>query len=52
VEHKDGSGTIAITPEVHQPVLEQRQAFINKFGREPGECDPAFFDRTRMRRSR
>ncbi len=44
VEHKDGSATIMMTPEVHKLLLEQRQAFINKFGREPGEDDPVFFD--------
>jgi hypothetical protein len=25
-------------------MLEQRKAFIDKFGREPGPADPVFFD--------
>jgi hypothetical protein len=27
-----------------KPLLEQRKAFIDKFGREPGPNDPVFFD--------
>jgi hypothetical protein len=33
-----------MTPLVHQALLEQRKAFIEKFGREPGPNDPVFFD--------
>ena len=33
-----------MTPRVHQALLEQRKAFIEKFGREPGPEDPVFFD--------
>ena len=30
--------------ETHQAMLEQREAFVKKFGREPGPDDPVFFD--------
>jgi hypothetical protein len=33
-----------MTPRVHDALLEQRKAFIEKFGREPGPDDPVFFD--------
>jgi hypothetical protein len=33
-----------MTPRVHEALLEQRKAFIDKFGREPGPADPVFFD--------
>jgi hypothetical protein len=33
-----------MTPRVHAALLEQRKAFIEKFGREPGPGDPVFFD--------
>jgi hypothetical protein len=33
-----------MTPRVHAALMEQRQAFIDKFGREPGPGDPVFFD--------
>jgi hypothetical protein len=33
-----------MTPRVHQALLEQRKAFIEKFGREPDPDDPVFFD--------
>jgi hypothetical protein len=33
-----------MTPRVHEALLEQRKAFIEKFGREPGPDDPVFFD--------
>jgi hypothetical protein len=33
-----------MTPRVHDALLEQRKAFIDKFGREPGPDDPVFFD--------
>jgi hypothetical protein len=31
-------------PRVHEALVEQRKAFIEKFGREPGPSDPVFFD--------
>jgi hypothetical protein len=31
-------------PDVHSALLEQRAAFVEKFGREPGPNDPVFFD--------
>ena len=37
-------GVVPMTPRVHQALLEQRKAFIDKFGREPGPDDPVFFD--------
>jgi hypothetical protein len=37
-------GVIPITPLIHEALLEQRKAFIAKFGREPGPDDPIFFD--------
>jgi hypothetical protein len=33
-----------MTPPVYKALLEQRKAFIDKFGREPGADDPVFFD--------
>ena len=33
---------VPMTPRV--ALLEQRKAFIEKFGREPGPDDPVFFD--------
>src|SRR5665647_1469128 len=42
--------TIHLTPDVAdtlRPLLEsQREAFVRKFGREPGPEDPVFFDQT------
>jgi hypothetical protein len=37
-------GVFPMTPLVHEALLEQRKAFIDKFGREPGPDDPVFFD--------
>ena len=37
-------GVVPMTPRVHEALLEQRKAFIEKFGREPGPDDPVFFD--------
>lgn len=37
-------GVVPMTPRVHQALLEQRKAFVEKFGREPGPGDPVFFD--------
>jgi hypothetical protein len=37
-------GVVPMTPRVHAALLEQRKAFIDKFGREPGPGDPVFFD--------
>jgi hypothetical protein len=33
-----------MTPQIQAALLEQRKAFIEKFGREPGPDDPIFFD--------
>jgi hypothetical protein len=37
-------GVVPMTPRVREALLEQRKAFIEKFGREPGPEDPVFFD--------
>jgi hypothetical protein len=37
-------GVVPITPRVYEALLEQRKAFVDKFGREPGANDPVFFD--------
>jgi hypothetical protein len=37
-------GVVPMTPPVYKALLEQRKAFIDKFGREPGADDPVFFD--------
>ena len=37
-------GVVPMTPRVHEALLAQRKAFIDKFGREPGPNDPVFFD--------
>jgi len=33
-----------MTPEIRDGLLKQREAFVAKFGREPGPNDPVFFD--------
>jgi hypothetical protein len=37
-------GVVPMTPRVYEALLEQRKAFVEKFGREPGPTDPVFFD--------
>ena len=37
-------GVFPMTPRVREALLEQRKAFIDKFGQEPGPGDPVFFD--------
>jgi hypothetical protein len=37
-------GVVPMTPRVQEALLDQRKAFIDKFGREPGPGDPVFFD--------
>jgi hypothetical protein len=37
-------GVVPMTPRVHDALVEQRKAFVEKFGREPGPGDPVFFD--------
>jgi hypothetical protein len=41
---KPPPGVVQMTPRVYEALLKQRKAFIDKFGREPGEDDPVFFD--------
>jgi hypothetical protein len=38
------AGIVKMTPEVHDALLKQREAFRAKFGRDPGPGDPVFFD--------
>jgi len=38
------AGVMQMTPEVHDALLRQREAFRTKFGRDPGPNDPVFFD--------
>jgi hypothetical protein len=40
-------GVVQMTPEVHDALLKQRDAFIAKFGRAPGPEDPVIFDPTK-----
>lgn len=37
-------GAVRMTPEVHDMLLPQWEAFRKKFGRDPGPGDPFFFD--------
>lgn len=41
------SGKVRMSAEERDILLRQREAFIAKFGREPGEGDPDFFDPTK-----
>ena len=37
-------GAVPMTDRIREAMLEQRKAFVDKFGREPGPGDPVFFD--------
>jgi hypothetical protein len=37
-------GAVPMTDRIRDAMLEQRKAFIDKLGREPGPGDPVFFD--------
>lgn len=43
-DYDNGSRTITMTPELEEVFEEQRKAFTERFGREPGPDDPLFFD--------
>ncbi len=43
LKRKGSRKVIQMTPQVEQILLNQRQRFIKKFGREPGGHDPVFF---------
>jgi len=43
-DYDDGSRTVNMTPKLEEILKEQRKAFTQKFGREPGPDDPLFFD--------
>jgi hypothetical protein len=38
------AGVVKMSPELHDAMLAQREAFRRKFGRDPGPNDPVFFD--------
>jgi hypothetical protein len=40
----DGRASIPLTPRAMQILKRKREAFKEKFGREPGPDDPIFFD--------
>jgi hypothetical protein len=40
----DGTRTLSMSPELEEAFQEQRKRFIEKFGREPNDDDPIFFD--------
>ena len=41
---QSGTRSVPIDEQTREALNEQRQAFIKKFGREPGPDDPIFFD--------
>ena len=43
-DYDDGTRTLSTSPGLEEAFQEQRQRFIEKFGREPNDDDPIFFD--------
>lgn len=43
-DYSDGTRSISMSPELEDAFQEQRKLFIEKFGREPNDDDPIFFD--------
>jgi len=43
-DYSDGTRTLSMSPELEEAFQEQRKRFIEKFGREPNDDDPIFFD--------
>ena len=41
-----GKQEVTMSPELREVLLKQREAFVQKFGREPGLTEPVFFDPT------
>ena len=41
-----GKHEVTMSPELREVLLKQREAFVQKFGREPGLTEPVFFDPT------
>ena len=39
-----GQHGVTMSPELREVLLRQREAFIHRFGREPGLTEPVFFD--------
>ncbi len=42
----DGKHEVTMSPELRAVLLKQREAFVQKFGREPGLTESVFFDPT------
>ena len=40
----DGKHEVTMSPELREVLLKQREAFVQKFGREPGLTESVFFD--------
>jgi len=43
-DYDDGTRTLSMSSELEDAFQEQRKLFIEKFGREPNDDDPIFFD--------
>ena len=43
-DYDDGTRTLSMSPELEDAFQEQKKRFIEKFGREPNDDDPIFFD--------
>ena len=43
-DYSDGTRTLSMSPELEEAFQKQRKRFIEKFGREPNDDDPIFFD--------
>ena len=39
-----GKREVTMSPELRELLIKQREAFVQKFGREPGLTEPVFFD--------
>ena len=39
-----GKHGVTMSPELQEVLFKQREAFVQKFGREPGLTEPVFFD--------
>ena len=44
MKRKPGDREVPLDQETHDMLQELREAFVQKFGREPGPDDPIFFD--------
>ena len=41
-----GKREVTMSPELREVLIKQREAFVQKFGREPGLTEPVLFDPT------